>query len=127
VSFDLRRTLVGLAMAGSLVITPPAIGYAVGTIDGGHRTSLNGVMADNDNQDTDKNDNQDTGGGDNSQNDNVVPFVADNDNVDNNATTTITVNTGSGTAPGAGTVPPPIPPPPLPPPPLPPLPPPPGR
>src|SRR3954469_17583732 len=33
-SFDPRRALVGLAMAGSLIIAPPAVGYAVGLSHG---------------------------------------------------------------------------------------------
>jgi hypothetical protein len=60
---DPRRALVGLTMAGALIITPPAVGYAVGTIDpyGSTRSqayayeqtsAVRGVMADDNEDDT---------------------------------------------------------------------------
>src|SRR5438128_2218967 len=64
--FDPRRVLVGLAMAGSLVIAPPAVGYAMGAIDAGFgtRAQLRAVQTDdvirsNDNNDAQDNDNND--------------------------------------------------------------------
>jgi hypothetical protein len=71
-SFDPRRALVGLAMAGALLIAPPAIGYAMNGIGPrAHDASLQGVMADNDNADADDNVNAENVNDDNINADNV--------------------------------------------------------
>jgi len=76
VRFDQRRVLVGLAMAGSLIIMPPAAGYAMSAFDAHQgRAVANSVMADNDNQGTESNDNDAP-----DFNDNVV--TQGNDNID---------------------------------------------
>jgi hypothetical protein len=59
VRFDPRRALVGLGVAGLLILTPPAAGYAVEALDGhtgarshrtaGERHAVMSVLADNDN------------------------------------------------------------------------------
>jgi hypothetical protein len=54
-SFDPRRALVGLAMAGALVIAPPAIGYAMSGIS----PHANSVASRNDNRRSHVNDNAD--------------------------------------------------------------------
>jgi hypothetical protein len=38
VSFDPRRALVGLAVAGALIVTPPVASYAFGTVNPGLAT-----------------------------------------------------------------------------------------
>jgi len=64
--FDPRRAIVGLAMAGSLIIAPPAVGYAMGALDAGFgtRAQLRAAQTDdvvlrNDNNDAQVNDNND--------------------------------------------------------------------
>jgi hypothetical protein len=67
-SFDPRRALVGLAMAGALVIAPPAIGYAMSGISPhGSGARIQGVFEKNDNGDAHVNDNAEN---DNFSNDN---------------------------------------------------------
>jgi len=69
--FDPRRALVGLAMAGTLVIAPPAIGYAMSGVGShGHDAAIQSVMADNDNADADDNVNDDNINADNINDDN---------------------------------------------------------
>lgn len=66
---DPRRVLVGLAMAGSLVITPPAAGYAMGALHSGvttHDHVNTGVFAER------HNDNDDQAVNDNAANDNAA-------------------------------------------------------
>ena len=77
VRFDPRRALIGLTLAGALILTPPAVSYAVGTLDTGssaraqarngqHGATFNGVMADdNDNADADENVNDNVDADDN--------------------------------------------------------------
>jgi hypothetical protein len=95
---DPRRALIGLTMAGALIITPPVVGYAVGPSDLNSSTgsrayayeqsaALRGVMAD-DNEDDSSADNgnwNDNDAADDNGNWNDNDSADDNGNVNDNA------------------------------------------